>query len=85
MPGDGILAQRHHLLRRVGDGKQSARRFVDAHIGGLGRENHRHQQRERIHMLKLAFRLRPLHGKAAEDFAHLGRRVAVARTPGRRS
>ena len=38
-----LLAERRHLVGRVGDGKQCPCRLVDAHVGGLGRQHHRHQ------------------------------------------
>ena len=70
-----LLAQRQHLLRRVGDLEQRARRLVDADVGRLRRQHHGDQQREGVDVLELALRLRPLDGEAAEYLVHLGRRV----------
>ena len=69
------FAQRQHLLRRIGDLEQRPRRLVDAGIGRLRRQHHRHQQREGVDMFELALRLRPLDGKAPEDLVHFGRTV----------
>ena len=62
-------------------GKQRRRRLVDAGIGRLRRQHHRHQQRERIDVLQLALRLRIGGLKAAERFLDLriGPRLAARR------
>ena len=64
---DRRLAERQHLLRRVGHGKQRPRRLVDAGIGRLRRQHHGDQQREGVDVFEFALRLRPLHREAAED------------------
>ena len=75
---DGVahlaLAEREHLLRRVGGRERCARRLVNAGVGGLRRQNHRDQQRERIDMPQLALRLRIGLAKTAERLMDLGRR-----------
>jgi undecaprenyl-diphosphatase len=67
-----LLAERQHLLRRVGQREQAPRRLVDAGIGGLGREHDRDQQREGVEIFELALRLRPDGAEAAEDLADFG-------------
>ena len=69
-----LLAEVEHLLRRVGDLEQCARRLVDPGIGGLRRQHHGDQQREGIDVLELAFRLRIGLAETAEDLVDLGRR-----------
>ena len=66
-----LLAERDHLLRRVGEREQRGRRLVDAGIGRLRRQHHRHQQRERIDVLQFALRLRIGGLEAAERFLDL--------------
>ena len=68
-----LLAERRHLLRRVGEREQRRRRLVDAGVGRLRRQHHRDQQRERIDVLQLALRLRHRRLEAAERFLDLGR------------
>ena len=43
----GVLAEREHLRQRVRDREQPGRGLVDALVGGLRRQDHRHQQLER--------------------------------------
>ena len=62
-----VFAERQHLLRRVGEREQLARRLVDAGVGRLGREHDRHEQRVGVDVLKLALRLRVRGLEAAED------------------
>ena len=38
-----VFAERHHFFRRIGGGEQRGRRLVDAGIGRLRRQHHRHQ------------------------------------------
>ena len=53
-----FLAQIQHLLRRVGDLEQVARRFVDTRIRGLRRKGHGDDQSIDVHMLQLALGFR---------------------------
>src|SRR5215510_9953047 len=69
---DSGLAEGGHLFRCVGGGEQRGRRLVDAGVGGLRREHHRDQQRERVDVLKLAFGLGASGLKTAERFLDLG-------------
>ena len=69
-----VFAEREHLLRRIGDREQRARRLVDAGIGRLRRQHHRDQQRVGVEMFELALRLRIGLAKAAEGLVDLGRR-----------
>ncbi len=69
---DLVLAEREHLLRRVGDRKQRACRLVDAGVGRLRRQNDRDQQRVGIEMLKFALRLGIDLSEAAERVADFG-------------
>ena len=49
VPVEPLLAQLHHLLRRVCRAANSVpRRLVDADIGRLGRQHHRDEQGEGI-------------------------------------
>ncbi len=66
-----LLAERDHLFRRVGGREQRGRRLVDAGIGRLRRQHHRHQQRERIDVLELALGFRVRRLEAAERFLDL--------------
>ena len=50
---DPFLAERQHLFRRVGDGKQRRRRLVDAGVGGLRRKHDGDQQGEGVDVLEL--------------------------------
>ncbi|MNZ64608.1 hypothetical protein D3C78_827820 [compost metagenome] len=70
-----FLAERQHFFRRIGHLEQCARGAVHAHIGRLCGKRHGHQQGEGIGMFQLAFRLRPLNGKAAKDFGQLILRI----------
>ena len=45
---DLLLAERQHLLRRVGDREQRPRRLVDADVGRLRRQHHGDQQGEGV-------------------------------------
>ena len=78
---DAVLAERRHLLRRVGEREQRRRRLVDAGVGRLRRQHHRDQERERIDVLQLALRLRHRGLKAAERFLDLGRGPRLASLP----
>ena len=72
-----VLAEREHLLRRIGDREQRARRAVDAGVGRLRRQHHRDQQRVGVEMLQFALRLGIGVAKAAEGLVHLGRRPGL--------
>lgn len=52
-----LLAEIDHLLRRIGDGEQCARRLVDAGIRRLRGQHHGDQQRVGIEMFELALGL----------------------------
>ncbi len=69
------------FFRRVRDGEQGARRLVDAGIRRLRREHHGDQQREDIHMLKLALRLRIGGLKPGENCLDLGGRPRLDARP----
>ena len=69
-----LFAEREHLLRRVGDREQRARRLVDAGVGRLRRQHHGDQQRVGIEMFEFALRLRIGLAKTAEGLVDLGRR-----------
>ena len=66
------LAERDHLLRRIGEREQGRRRFVDAGIGRLRGQHDSDQERERIDGRKLGARVRIGGGKAAERLLDLG-------------
>ena len=89
-----VEAERQHLLRRVGEREQPPRGLVDAHVGGLGRQQHRAQQLEHAGVLQLAGRLRVGRLERGEEgldvggFHHRGlsasaRPAAVAPVPAR--
>src|SRR6516225_7111476 len=65
------LAELDHLLRRIGELEQSRGRFFHAGIGGLRRQHHGDQQRERIDVGQFAARGGIGGGKAAERFGDL--------------
>src|SRR6202140_506643 len=67
-----FLAEREHLLRRVGNLKQRPRRLVDAGVGGLCRQHHRDQQRVGVEMFELPLRLRIGLAEATERLVDLG-------------
>src|SRR5262249_30179196 len=69
-----LLAEREHLLRRVGDLEQFAGGLVDAGIGGLRRQHHRNEERVGGEMLELPARLWIGLAEALETFANLHRR-----------
>ncbi len=50
--GQFFFAQRHHLMRRVHRLEQRRGRLVDALVGGLGRQRHRHQQGKGIDVMQ---------------------------------
>jgi len=50
---DPCLAQGEHLFRAIGELEQRFGRLVDADIGRLGRQHHRHQERIGIDVLEL--------------------------------
>ena len=52
------LAERHHLLRCIDQLEQLLRRPVDADVGGLRRQRHRHQQRIGVGVVEFAHGLR---------------------------
>jgi hypothetical protein len=52
-----LFAEIDHLLRRIGDRKQRARRLVDAGVGRLRRQHDRNQQRVGIEMFEFALGL----------------------------
>ena len=68
-----LLAERHHLRGRVGDGEQRRRGLVDAGVGRLRRQHHRDQQREGIDVFELALRLRLGGGETLENRLGPGR------------
>ena len=69
---DFLLAEGHHLFRRVGHRKQVPRRLVDSDVGRLRRQRYRHQQRIRIEMFEFALRLRIGLAETGEGLDHLG-------------
>ena len=75
-----VLAERQHLLRRVGDREQRPRRPVDAGVGRLRRQHDRDQQRIGIEVLEFALRFRIGFAKPAEGFVNLGRGPGVGRS-----
>ena len=79
-----LHAQRRHLPRRVGDLEQGPRRLVDAGVGRLRREHHRHQQREGVDVLELALGIGVGCGKAREDLRDALRR-GLGALPGARA
>ena len=69
-----VLAERHHLARRVGEAEELARRLVDAGVGRLRRQDDGDEQRVGVDMIELALRLRIALLEAAEDLRDLGGR-----------
>ncbi len=77
-----LLAERQHLFRRVGHLEERPRRLVDAGIRRLRGERDGYDERERVGVLQLAPRLRPLDREPAEDLLALCLRVrGAARRP----
>ena len=81
-PGHPLLAQRQHLLRRVGQREQRRGGLVDPGIGRLRRQHHRRQKRERVDEFELGLRDRPGFGQPPVELRNLafrhgahGRRV----------
>src|SRR6185437_10654738 len=66
-----VLAQREHFFRRVGDREQPPGGLVDTGVGGLRRQDYRHQQFERRAVLEFGGRVRIELAQAAEKFRNL--------------
>jgi len=67
----GLLAERHHLLRSFDPPEKVAGRKVDARIRRLRRQHDGHQQRIRIRIFELGRRRGVRLRQAAEKFEHL--------------
>ncbi len=65
-----FFAERHHLLRRIGDGEQMPGGLVDTDVSCLRRQRYCNQQRVGIEMLKFALGLRVGLLEATEGFVH---------------
>jgi hypothetical protein len=61
-----------HVLRRLHDLEQGARRLVDAHIGRLRGQRYRHQQLIGVAEFQLRLRVGVALGQAAEEFEDVG-------------
>jgi hypothetical protein len=61
-----------HVLRRLHDLEQGARRLVDAHIGRLRGQRYRHQQLIGVAEFQLGLRVGVALGQAAEEFEDVG-------------
>ena len=83
--GDRRLAERRHLLRRVGEREERRRRLVDAGVGRLRREHDGDEQGERVVVVEFALRLGLALGEAAEDFLDVLRGMRAAARPARRA
>ena len=70
--GDAGFAQVHHGLGGRGDGEELAGGDVDALVGGLGRQHHRHQQLEGAGVFQLGGGVGVGVAEAAERFGHRG-------------
>ncbi len=75
--GQPVLAQGMDGLRRMGDRKQPAGGEVDALVGGLRRQHHRHQQFERRAVFELGGGVGIGRTQAAENFVATWRRSCV--------
>ncbi|GIX38636.1 MAG: hypothetical protein KatS3mg127_1875 [Silanimonas sp.] len=71
------LAEGEDAGRRIGHREQSARGLVHAHVGGLRREHHRHQQLEGRAVFQLGGGLRVQFAQAAEELVAVGGLHAV--------
>ena len=67
-----FLAQRQHLLGRVGDLEQRAGRLVDADVRRLGRQHHRDQQGVGVDVFQFGLGSRVVGGKTAKEFVDIG-------------
>ncbi|MNM76379.1 hypothetical protein D3C81_882030 [compost metagenome] len=70
--GQAFNAQGVDRFRGIGDRIQFGRGLVHADIGGLGREDYRNQQFERIGVGQLGFRLGVVFVQPAKDFQAFG-------------
>ncbi len=68
-----VLAQGEQLLRGVRHRVEQGGGLVDADVGGLGGQHHRHQQLERAAVLQLAARIGVGRGEAAVQLGDIGR------------
>jgi len=66
-----LLAERQHLLRRVGEREERRRRLVDAGVRRLRRQHDRDQQGEWVDEFQLGLRDRPCFGQPPIEFPDL--------------
>jgi hypothetical protein len=70
--GQAFLTQRHHLFGCFHRLEQGCGRLVDALVGGLGRQHHRHQQSVEIDVLQLGLRIGRVFLQPREELLGLG-------------
>ena len=80
--GDPVLAERRHLLRRVGGGEQGRRRLVDPGVGRLRRQDDGDEQGEGAGVVQLALRLGQAFWNRANISAMSARGIFRARPAG---